>query len=77
MGLAVNSVNVANGLTVARILLVPVVVVALLSRQPGAWAVAAVVFFLAASTDGLPGGAITSGAMGELAASRGLRRPDW
>ena len=50
-----NSVNVANGLTVARILLVPVVVVALLSRQHGAWAVAAIAFFLAASTDGLDG----------------------
>jgi CDP-diacylglycerol--glycerol-3-phosphate 3-phosphatidyltransferase len=50
-----NSVNVANGLTVVRILLIPVVVLALLSREPGAWAVAAAVFFLAASTDGLDG----------------------
>ncbi len=55
MGVGVNSVNVANGLTLGRILLVPVVVLALLSRQPGAWAVAAAVFFLAASTDALDG----------------------
>jgi CDP-diacylglycerol--glycerol-3-phosphate 3-phosphatidyltransferase len=51
----VNSVNVANGLTVARILLVPVVVLALMSPARSAWAVAAVAFFVAASTDGLDG----------------------
>ena len=47
--------NVPNLLTLARILLVPVVVVALLVESPQGPTVAAVVFAFAALTDGLDG----------------------
>jgi CDP-diacylglycerol---glycerol-3-phosphate 3-phosphatidyltransferase len=47
--------NLPNALTVARILLVPVVVVALLVESPGGSTIAAVVFAIAALTDGLDG----------------------
>ncbi len=50
-----QSMNLPNGLTVVRILLVPVLVYALMVDRPGAWAAAAVVFVVAASTDGLDG----------------------
>jgi CDP-diacylglycerol--glycerol-3-phosphate 3-phosphatidyltransferase len=49
------TVNLPNGLTIARILLVPVLVAALMAESRGAWALAAVIFFVAASTDGLDG----------------------
>jgi CDP-diacylglycerol---glycerol-3-phosphate 3-phosphatidyltransferase len=48
-------VNVPNLLTLARILAVPVLVVALLDETPGGDVIAAVVFALAAVTDGLDG----------------------
>ena len=44
--------NVPNVLTVLRILLVPVIVVALLEETPNADTIAAVVFAVAAFTDG-------------------------
>jgi CDP-diacylglycerol--glycerol-3-phosphate 3-phosphatidyltransferase len=47
--------NLPNTLTVLRILLVPVVVVALLDETPNGDAIAAAVFALAAVTDGLDG----------------------
>src|SRR3954452_11030964 len=47
--------NVPNVLTLLRILLVPVLVVALLEATPNGSAVAAIVFALAAITDGLDG----------------------
>src|SRR5262245_39898036 len=47
--------NLPNALTVLRILLVPVVVVALLDETPNGDAIAAGVFALAAVTDGLDG----------------------
>jgi CDP-diacylglycerol--glycerol-3-phosphate 3-phosphatidyltransferase len=47
--------NLPNPLTLARILLVPVVVVALLVASPGGSTIAAVVFAIAALTDGLDG----------------------
>jgi CDP-diacylglycerol--glycerol-3-phosphate 3-phosphatidyltransferase len=47
--------NLPNFLTLVRILLVPVLVVALLEETPNGSAVAALVFVLAASTDGLDG----------------------
>ena len=47
--------NLPNALTVVRILLVPVVVVALTVETPGGDAIAAGVFALAALTDGLDG----------------------
>jgi len=47
--------NVPNLLTVARILAVPVIVVALLDETPNGDALAAAVFALAALTDGLDG----------------------
>ena len=47
--------NVPNILTLLRILLVPVLVVALLSATPNGSALAAAVFALAALTDGLDG----------------------
>ena len=47
--------NVPNVLTVVRILLVPVIVVGLLAETPNGDALAAVVFALAAFTDGLDG----------------------
>lgn len=47
--------NLPNALTVVRILLVPVLVVALLEATPNGSAVAAVVFAVAALTDGLDG----------------------
>src|SRR5919201_882364 len=47
--------NVPNLLTVVRILLVPVIVVALLEETPNADMLAAIVFALAAFTDGLDG----------------------
>ena len=47
--------NLPNTLTVIRILLVPVVVVALLDETPNGDAIAAGVFALAAFTDGLDG----------------------
>ena len=47
--------NVPNFLTVVRILLVPVVVVALLAETPNADMLAAIVFGVAAFTDGLDG----------------------
>ncbi|HET6570250.1 MAG TPA: CDP-diacylglycerol--glycerol-3-phosphate 3-phosphatidyltransferase [Solirubrobacterales bacterium] len=58
--------NLANTLTMLRILAVPVVVVALLGETPNGDALAAAVFALAAATDGLDGyfarsrGAITT-----------------
>jgi CDP-diacylglycerol--glycerol-3-phosphate 3-phosphatidyltransferase len=58
--------NVPNALTLLRILLVPVVIVALLDETPNGDAIAAGVFALAALTDGLDGyiarsrGAITT-----------------
>ena len=47
--------NVPNLLTVVRILLVPVIVVALLEETPNADMLAAIVFGVAAFTDGLDG----------------------
>ena len=47
--------NLPNTLTVLRILLVPVMVVALTSELPGGSAIAAGVFAAAAITDGLDG----------------------
>ncbi len=47
--------NVPNSLTLFRILLVPVVVVALLEETNSGSAIAAIVFAIAASTDGLDG----------------------
>ena len=47
--------NLPNALTVARILLVPVVVVALTVESPGGSTIAAIVFAIAAVTDGLDG----------------------
>src|SRR5918992_852500 len=47
--------NLPNVLTVARILLVPVVVVALTVESPGGSTIAAIVFAIAALTDGLDG----------------------
>ena len=47
--------NLPNTLTVVRILLVPVLVVALTVETPGGSAIAAAVFALAAITDGLDG----------------------
>jgi CDP-diacylglycerol--glycerol-3-phosphate 3-phosphatidyltransferase len=47
--------NLPNVLTVVRILLVPVVVVALLEETPNADTLAAIVFAVAALTDGLDG----------------------
>ncbi|MEX0993710.1 MAG: CDP-diacylglycerol--glycerol-3-phosphate 3-phosphatidyltransferase [Solirubrobacterales bacterium] len=49
------ALNAPNLLTVLRILLVPVVVVALLEETPNADALAAIVFTVAALTDGLDG----------------------
>jgi CDP-diacylglycerol--glycerol-3-phosphate 3-phosphatidyltransferase len=60
------SLNLPNTLTLLRILLIPVVVVALLDETPNGDAIAAGVFALAALTDGLDGyiarsrGAITT-----------------
>ncbi len=48
-------VNVPNVLTVLRILLVPVLVVALLDETPNGDTIAAIVFAIAALTDGLDG----------------------
>jgi CDP-diacylglycerol---glycerol-3-phosphate 3-phosphatidyltransferase len=48
-------VNVPNVLTVLRILAVPVLVVALLDETPDGDVIAAIVFALAAATDGLDG----------------------
>jgi CDP-diacylglycerol--glycerol-3-phosphate 3-phosphatidyltransferase len=47
--------NIPNALTLVRILLVPVLIVALTGEVPGGSAVAAAVFALAALTDGLDG----------------------
>ena len=47
--------NLPNALTLVRILLVPVVVVALTVETPGGSTVAAIVFAIAALTDGLDG----------------------
>jgi CDP-diacylglycerol--glycerol-3-phosphate 3-phosphatidyltransferase len=47
--------NLPNALTLVRILLVPVVVVALTVETPGGSAIAAIVFAIAALTDGLDG----------------------
>jgi CDP-diacylglycerol--glycerol-3-phosphate 3-phosphatidyltransferase len=47
--------NLPNALTLARILLVPVLVVALTVESPGGSTIAAAVFALAALTDGLDG----------------------
>jgi CDP-diacylglycerol---glycerol-3-phosphate 3-phosphatidyltransferase len=47
--------NLPNALTLARILLVPVLVVALTVEAPGGSTIAAVVFAIAALTDGLDG----------------------
>jgi CDP-diacylglycerol--glycerol-3-phosphate 3-phosphatidyltransferase len=47
--------NLANKLTLARILLVPIFMVFVLTRIPGGRFLAAAVFILAASTDGLDG----------------------
>lgn len=51
----VFALNLPNALTVLRILLVPVVVVALLDETPHGDTIAAVVFAIAALTDGLDG----------------------
>ena len=48
-------INLPNVLTVARIIAVPVIVVALLGETPNGDVVAAIVFALAALTDGLDG----------------------
>ena len=53
--MTVFPLNVPNGLTVLRIVAVPVLVVVLLGALPGGDAVAATVFALAAATDGLDG----------------------
>lgn len=47
--------NLANRLTLARILLVPIFMIFLLTRIPGGRFIAAGIFILAASTDGLDG----------------------
>jgi len=47
--------NLPNALTLGRILLVPVLVVALTVETPGGSTIAAVVFAIAALTDGLDG----------------------
>jgi CDP-diacylglycerol--glycerol-3-phosphate 3-phosphatidyltransferase len=47
--------NLPNALTLIRIMLVPVVVVALTVESPGGSAIAAIVFAIAALTDGLDG----------------------
>jgi CDP-diacylglycerol---glycerol-3-phosphate 3-phosphatidyltransferase len=47
--------NLPNALTLGRILLVPVVVVALTVESPGGSTIAAIVFAIAALTDGLDG----------------------
>ncbi|HHW06529.1 MAG TPA: CDP-diacylglycerol--glycerol-3-phosphate 3-phosphatidyltransferase [Clostridia bacterium] len=47
--------NLANRLTLVRIMLVPIFMVFVLTRIPGGRFLAAVVFILAASTDGLDG----------------------
>ena len=47
--------NLPNALTLTRILLVPVLVVALLVETPGGSTIAAIVFAIAALTDGLDG----------------------
>src|ERR687889_2039672 len=47
--------NLPNFLTLARILLVPVLVVALLDETPNGDTIAAIVFAIAAVTDGLDG----------------------
>jgi CDP-diacylglycerol--glycerol-3-phosphate 3-phosphatidyltransferase len=47
--------NLPNALTLVRILLVPVLVVALTVESPGGTTIAAVVFVVAALTDGLDG----------------------
>src|SRR5918999_902390 len=47
--------NLPNALTLARILLVPVLVVALTVETPGGSTIAAIVFVVAALTDGLDG----------------------
>jgi CDP-diacylglycerol---glycerol-3-phosphate 3-phosphatidyltransferase len=47
--------NLPNALTLGRILLVPVVVVALTVETPGGSTIAAIVFAIAALTDGLDG----------------------
>ena len=52
---AVFPLNLPNALTLARILLVPVVVVALTVEMPDGSTIAAVVFAIAALTDGLDG----------------------
>jgi CDP-diacylglycerol---glycerol-3-phosphate 3-phosphatidyltransferase len=52
---AVFPLNVPNVLTVLRILAVPVIVVALLDETPNGDTLAAIVFALAAVTDGLDG----------------------
>ncbi len=49
------TLNVPNALTVLRILAVPVLVVALLGETPNGDVIAAIVFALAALTDGLDG----------------------
>ena len=49
------TLNVPNALTVLRILAVPVIVVALLGETPNGDVIAAIVFALAALTDGLDG----------------------
>src|SRR3954454_11796907 len=55
LSLPMFPLNVPNVLTLLRILLVPVLVVALLEATPNGSAVAAAVFALAAITDGLDG----------------------
>src|SRR6188768_340868 len=52
---AVFPLNLPNALTLIRILLVPVLVVALTVESPGGSAIAAIVFAVAALTDGLDG----------------------
>src|SRR5215208_7791993 len=47
--------NIPNALTVLRILAIPVLVVALLDETPNGDTIAAIVFALAALTDGLDG----------------------
>ena len=47
--------NLPNALTLVRILLVPVLVVALTVETPGGSTIAAIVFAIAALTDGLDG----------------------
>jgi CDP-diacylglycerol--glycerol-3-phosphate 3-phosphatidyltransferase len=55
LGVALFPLNLPNLLTLVRILLVPVLIVALSVETPGGSTIAAIVFAIAALTDGLDG----------------------